>query len=46
MGRNKKRIPGANRGSLKVRLILVSVLFVLFWLGTCGETVLSSGYKK
>ncbi len=37
MGRNKERIPGANRGSLKVRLILVSVLFVLFGSGLVGR---------
>ena len=37
MGRNKERIPGTNRGSLKVRLILVSVLFVLFGSGLVGR---------
>ena len=37
MRRNKERIPSANRGSLKVRLILVSVLFVLFGSGLVGR---------
>ena len=37
MGRNKERVPSASRGSLKVRLILVSVLFVLFGSGLVGR---------
>ena len=37
MGRKKEKISSVNRGSLKVRLILVSVLFVLFGSGLVGR---------
>ena len=37
MGRKKEKIPNFNRGSLKVRLILVSVLFALFGSGLVGR---------
>ena len=37
MGRNKEKISSASRGSLKVRLILVSVLFALFGSGLVGR---------
>ena len=39
MGRNKEKIPSVivSRGSLKVRLILVSVLFALFGSGLIGR---------
>ena len=39
MGRNKEKIPSVSvrRGSLKARLILVSVLFALFGSGLIGR---------